>query len=64
MSGLKIAICDDDYMSREANALMTKQMLEQEGIAYECAVYESAKALLNAMQETSFRLPQSFYACL
>lgn len=56
MSGLKIAICDDDYMSREANALMTKQILEQEGIAYECAVYESAKALLNAMQEASFHI--------
>lgn len=48
---LQIAICDDDSMSREKNALMTGKILTEAGIPYTIQKYDSAKALLNAIQE-------------
>lgn len=56
MNDFRIAICDDDYMSREANALMTRKILEEEGLPYEIEVFESASGLLSAMKKTSFQI--------
>ena len=54
---LRIAICDDDIMSRETNALMTQKVLEDAGIRYETAMFKSANELLDEIQKgTEFQI--------
>lgn len=43
---LRIAVCDDEYMSREQNAKMTEMVLGQAGIRHSIHKYESGRELL------------------
>lgn len=49
-SELRIAVCDDDSMSREKHALMTGKILEEAGIEYAIFKYDSAQPLLEEIQ--------------
>lgn len=54
---LQIAVCDDDYMSREKNSMITGKVLDEAGISYKIEKYESAKALLDAIHKgTQFQI--------
>lgn len=48
---LSIAVCDDDYLSREKHALMTEMILKDIGVMYKVKKYESAMSLLEDMQK-------------
>lgn len=47
---LRIAICDDESIDRRQVADLTNEIIKVEGLAYSLSSYESATALLAAIQ--------------
>ena len=47
---LQIAVCDDEPMDRQQAEMLTTDIMTAEGLAYSLSGYESATALLTAIQ--------------
>lgn len=47
---LHIAVCDDESIDRQRAASLTREIMGAEGLAYDLSGYESAAALLTAIQ--------------